>query len=196
MIVYVFLADGFEEIEAICPIDILRRGNVKVVTVGVTGKTITGSHGIPFTADMEIGEIDPKAPFDMVVLPGGMPGTDNLQSNEMVKAFVRTALANRKYIGAICAAPKILGAMGILSGVKATCYPGYEAELKGAVLAKESVVTDGEIITAKGAGVALEFGFELLAALTDRATAGKIAASMQAWMDASMQTCMDASMQA
>jgi 4-methyl-5(b-hydroxyethyl)-thiazole monophosphate biosynthesis len=179
MIVYVFLADGFEEIEAICPIDILRRGNVEVVTVGVTGKTVTGSHGIAITADKEIGELDPSASYDMVMLPGGMPGTDNLQKNETVKLFIENTLKNGGYIAAICAAPKILGEMGILSGKRAICFPGYESELKGAVIASESVVRDGKIITAKGAGVALEFGFELLTALTDRSTADKISAIMQ-----------------
>ncbi|MDR0943780.1 MAG: DJ-1/PfpI family protein [Ruminococcus sp.] len=179
MIVYVFLADGFEEIEAICPIDILRRGNVNVVTVGVTGKLVTGSHGITVTADKEIGELDLKTPFDMIVLPGGMPGTDNLQANETVKMFITEAQKRYRYIAAICAAPKILGAMGVLSGSRVTCYPGYEDELNGVVTTIESVVRDGKIITAKGAGVALEFGFELLAALTDRTTAHKIAASMQ-----------------
>jgi 4-methyl-5(b-hydroxyethyl)-thiazole monophosphate biosynthesis len=179
MIVYVFLADGFEEIEAICPIDILKRGGVTVVTVGVTGKTVTGSHGIPFTADKEIGELDPSAPYDMIMLPGGMPGTDNLQKNEIVRTFIRTAFESGKFIAAICAAPKILGEMGILSGKRATCFPGYESELKGAVIASESVVHNGKIITAKGAGVALEFGFELLAALTDRTAAAKVSASMQ-----------------
>jgi 4-methyl-5(b-hydroxyethyl)-thiazole monophosphate biosynthesis len=179
MIVYAFLADGFEEIEAICPIDILRRGNVEVVTVGVTGKTVTGSHGIPFTADKEIGELDLSSSPDMILLPGGMLGTNNLQKNETVILFIENVLKTGGYITAICAAPKILGAMGILSGKRATCFPGFESELKGAVIASESVVRDGKIITAKGAGVALEFGFELLAALTDRPTADKIAATMQ-----------------
>jgi 4-methyl-5(b-hydroxyethyl)-thiazole monophosphate biosynthesis len=179
MIVYVFLADGFEEIEAFCPIDILRRGNVSVVTVGVTGKMVTGSHGIAVTADKEIGELTPSVPFDMIMLPGGMPGTDNLQKNEMVKEFIIEAGRHNRYLAAICAAPKILGEMDILSGSRATCFPGYESELKGAILSSESVVRDGKIITAKGAGVALEFGFELLAALTDRSTAAKAASSMQ-----------------
>ncbi|MDR0987558.1 MAG: DJ-1/PfpI family protein [Ruminococcus sp.] len=177
--VYVFLADGFEEIEAICPTDILRRANVLVQTVGVPGKTVTGSHGIPVTADLSISEIKLDDALEMIVLPGGMPGTDNLQKDPGVNNALDFAAQNDIYIAAICAAPKILGAKGLLNGKKATCFPGYEEELKGAEIVDKSVVTNGKIITAKGAGAALLFGFELTKALKGQETAEKIARVMQ-----------------
>ncbi|MDR0904294.1 MAG: DJ-1/PfpI family protein [Ruminococcus sp.] len=177
--VYVFLADGFEEIEAISPIDILRRAGVSVQTVGVTGKTVTGSHGIMITADITAGEIKLDDDLEMVVLPGGLPGADNLQKDDIVNKALKFASDNNKYISAICAAPKILGAAGLLTGKKATCFPGYEQELIGAEATGESVVTDGKIVTAKGAGVASLFGFELVKVLKGQETAEKIAKAMQ-----------------
>jgi 4-methyl-5(b-hydroxyethyl)-thiazole monophosphate biosynthesis len=190
--VYVFLADGFEEIEAICPIDILRRGQISVTTVGVTGKTVTGSHGIPITSDITIEEFETNAESLrsdisadntdstlMLLLPGGMPGADNLQSNKILEDALISANNNGSYIAAICAAPKILGALGLLSGKKATCFPGYENMLTGATATGESIVTDGNIITSKGAGAALEFGFELVRVLKGNAIAEKIRETMQ-----------------
>jgi 4-methyl-5(b-hydroxyethyl)-thiazole monophosphate biosynthesis len=177
--VYVFLADGFEEIEAISPIDILRRGGVAVKTVGVTGKVVTGSHGIPVTADIVPDEIKLDDTLQMAVLPGGLPGANNLQDSATVKNAVRFAYEQKRFVAAICAAPKILGAMGIVNGRKATCFPGFETELKGAEITGDYVVRDGSIITAKGAGAASDFGFELLAALTSQGNSDKIRASMQ-----------------
>jgi 4-methyl-5(b-hydroxyethyl)-thiazole monophosphate biosynthesis len=178
IMVYVFLADGFEEIEAISPIDILRRAGVLVKTVGVSGKTATGNHGITVTADIQMSEIKLDGSLEMVVLPGGLPGANNLQNNEDVVNAMNYAAQNERYIAAICAAPKILGANGLLKGKKATCFPGYEDELTGAITTPESVVTDGNIITAKGAGAALLFGFELVKALKGQDTADKIRAVM------------------
>jgi 4-methyl-5(b-hydroxyethyl)-thiazole monophosphate biosynthesis len=177
--VYVFLADDFEEIEAICPIDILRRAGVPVKTVGVGGKTVTGKHGIAVTADILTSEIELDESLEMVVLPGGMPGADKLQNSEDVINALNFAARNDRFIAAICAAPKILGANDLLHGKKATCFPGYEGELAGAITTGESVVTDGRIITAKGAGAALLFGFELVKALRGQDAADKISAAMQ-----------------
>jgi 4-methyl-5(b-hydroxyethyl)-thiazole monophosphate biosynthesis len=179
IMVYAFLADGFEEIEAISPIDILRRAGILVKTVGVGGKTVTGNHSITVTADILPSEIELDERLEMVVLPGGMPGADNLQNCEEVVNALNFAAKNERYIAAICAAPKILGANGLLCGKKATCFPGYEKELAGALVTSESVVTDGNIITAKGAGAALLFGFELVSALKGKETAEKIRAAMQ-----------------
>lgn len=176
--IYVFLADGFEEMEAIAPIDILRRAELQVKTVGVTGKQITGSHGITVTADLEIGQVTTDE-IEAVILPGGMPGTLNLEKNPIVKACVEYAAKNDCYVGAICAAPSILGHMGLLSGKHAVCFPGFEGELTGAAVSDERVCVDGKIVTAKGAGVAVEFGLKLAELLADKQTAEKLFASMQ-----------------
>ncbi len=159
--IYLFLAEGFEEIEALCPLDLLRRAGLDVTTVGVTGKTVTGAHGIPVTADITETEFDPTD-LSMVVLPGGMPGTKHLDASLIVHRAIDFALANQKPLAAICAAPMILGKRGILEGKEATCFPGFEEYLRGATLSGRSVVRDGDIITAKGMGVALPFGLALV----------------------------------
>lgn len=176
--VYVFLAEGFEEIEALAPVDILRRGDVEVKTVGIGSKTVTGSHNISVSCDLSENDIDLDG-VDAIVLPGGMPGTLNLEKNKTVQEAIDFAYKNKKIIGAICAAPSILGKKGILEGKKATCFPGFENELYGARVLDMPAVRDGEIITACGAGAALEFGFELLAALKDKLTAGKLRRNMK-----------------
>lgn len=161
--VLVFLADGFEEIEAITPVDILRRSGAEVLTVGVGGKHIKGVHDIIVQADADID--DDMSDFDMLVLPGGMPGTDNLERNEKVINLVKKAYSEGKYIGAICAAPKILGALGMVEGKNATVFPPYESSLKGAEVTCEPVTVDGNIITARGAGSASDFAFALVGVL-------------------------------
>ncbi|MBR4073732.1 MAG: DJ-1/PfpI family protein [Clostridia bacterium] len=163
--IYVFLADGFEEAEAICPVDILRRGGVEVKTVGVTGKTVMGSHSIPVVADITLDEVTTEN-LKGVVLPGGLPGTTNLEKNETVQKFLDFAYDNDLFIGAICAAPSVLGHKGFLKGKKAICFPGFEKELEGADIIDVPAVRDGKIITGWGAGGAFEFGFALLAAIT------------------------------
>jgi 4-methyl-5(b-hydroxyethyl)-thiazole monophosphate biosynthesis len=172
------LANGFEELEAIAPIDILRRGGVDVKTVGIDDKTITGAHGIPFICDMHFIDVDGKN-IEGVVLPGGMPGTKNLADSPFVSGTLKFAVNQGLIIGAICAAPSVLGGLGLLKGKKATCFPGFEDKLTGAEIADDYVVRDGNFITAKGAGVAAEFGFALLEAFTDKANAEKIKAAMQ-----------------
>lgn len=162
--VYVFLANGFEEIEAITPIDLLRRAGVDVTSVGVTGKTVEGSHKIKVDADITIDEVTTDG-LEMIVLPGGNPGYKNLESNKTVVDYINFAKDNDLYVSAICAAPSILGRLGILEGKNATVYPGMEDELKGANYEKQEVVVDGKIITSRGAGTAIAFAGALIAAL-------------------------------
>ena len=176
--IYIFLAEGFEEMEALAPVDILRRAGLDVTTVGVTGKIVSGSHKIPVTADITADEVD-FSDMDAVVLPGGLPGTNNLEASDMVKKSVEYCISNDKYVAAICAAPSILGHMGILEGKKATCFPGFDKELKGAEYTADSVTVDGKIITGKGAGVSIDFALKLAEILKDKETADKLFASMQ-----------------
>ncbi|MBR1472062.1 MAG: DJ-1/PfpI family protein [Lachnospiraceae bacterium] len=174
----VFLADGFEEVEAIAPIDILRRGGVEVTTVSIMGRTaVHGSHGIDVTADTVLEEADLDS-MDMLILPGGKKGTENEEACAPLTAKVKEFHAAGKYVAAICAAPTILGHLGILEGKKATCYGGLEGELKGAETLADPVVVDGHIITSRGMGTATQFGLKLLEIFTDAATAQKMAAAV------------------
>lgn len=160
--IYVFLANGFEETEALAPVDLLRRAGKKVVTVGVGDNIITGSHGIPVVTDTIAQEIRLDEELEMIVLPGGMPGTLNLEKSEYVQKAVDYCVQNNRFIGAICAAPSILGHKGLLNGKKAVCYTGFETQLDGAVIGDDAVEEDGIFITARGAGAAIEFGLKLV----------------------------------
>lgn len=162
--VYLFLANGFEEIEALCPLDLLRRAGVSVTTVGIGGDLITGAHGITVRADIPDTMYRDSKP-DMVILPGGMPGASNLDASHAVEMALRAASRNNAFLAAICAAPMVLGKRGYLNGKRAICFPGFEDHLLGATVATERVVTDGKIITAAGMGVALDFGLALVSAL-------------------------------
>ena len=177
--IYVFLAEGFEEIEALAPVDILRRAGKDVRMIGVGGKTVRGSHGIPVVCDDVIDAVALSDKPEAVILPGGMPGTNNLECNDTVRDFVRDAYADGRLVCAICAAPSVPGHMGLLEGRKATCFPGFEQALLGADVTGESVCRDGNIVTAKGAGVALEFGFAIVQALCGADAAEKLRVSMQ-----------------
>ena len=179
--VYMFLADGFEEVEALCPLDILRRAGLEVTTVGVGGKdTIRGAHGITVQADIPDVLYRDSTP-DMIILPGGMPGSGNLDESKTVDAALRAAARKGAFLCAICAAPMVLGKRGYLNGKKAVCYPGFEQYLEGATVSEnETVVRDGNVITAKGMGVALEFGLELVRALKNDSTAEQIKNSILA----------------
>ncbi len=171
--VYMFLAEGFEEVEALCPLDLLRRAGVNIITVGVGSKNICGAHGIRVEADVRDKEfVYEKA--DMIILPGGMPGTFNLYTSPAVHEAIEKTVNCDGYIAAICAAPSILGMLGLLDGKEATCYPGFEEKLKGAVISYKKVVRDGKIITAAGMGVALEFGLELVKVLCGEAVSEKL----------------------
>ena len=177
--VYLFLADGFEECEALCPLDILRRGGIEVKTVGVGKEYITGTHGITVKADILESQIVLDENLEGVILPGGMPGTNNLEQSKTVKQAVTFANEKERLVCAICAAPKILGGMGLLMGKNAICFPGFEKDLSGAKLSNNFVVQDGNIITAKGAGVAFQFGFKILENLTDKNTVADLRKKMQ-----------------
>ncbi len=156
-----FLAQGFEETEALCPLDLMRRAELDVTTVGIGGKRIKGSHGITVEADITDGEYT-GASLDMIFLPGGMPGTLGLAASDTVIGAIRNAEECGAYIAAICAAPSILGDMGLLNGKKAVCYPGFEDRLVGAEIPDRGVVLDGKLLTAKGMGAALNMGLEIV----------------------------------
>lgn len=175
--IYVFLAEGFEETEAVTPIDMLRRAGKEVVTVSVSGKTVTGSHGIPVVCDITVNEAV-KDGLEMIILPGGMPGTKNLEASAEVRSFIEYCRDNGLFIGAICAAPSVIGKMGLLEGKKSVCYPSFEEFLKGAEIPDVPAVRDGNIITARGAGAALEFSYELISVVCDADTAEKLAGSI------------------
>lgn len=176
--IYCFLAEGFEEVEALAPVDILRRAELEVVIVGVGSKTVTSSHGINVVADIEEKDVTTDN-MDAIILPGGMPGTLNLEKSPIVKASVQYCFDNKKLIGAICAAPSILGHMGLLDGKKATCYPGFDTQLNCKEYTALPVTVDGDIITGKGMGAAVEFGLALLSYIKGEPRAAKLKASLQ-----------------
>ncbi|MCD8282414.1 MAG: DJ-1/PfpI family protein [Prevotella sp.] len=178
--VYVILADGFEEVEAFAPVDILRRAGVPVETVGIKeSRYVTSAHSVVVKADNLLRESD-LLDAKMIVLPGGMPGAENLAAcYRLGKALV--AHDKRKgLIGAICAAPMVLGKLGLLDGLRATCYPGFEKYLTGAFYTGEKVVIDHNIITAYGPGAAFEFGYTLLSYFTDLNSVKRLRAGMMA----------------
>lgn len=159
---YVFLAAGFEEIEAIATLDILRRASLNVESVSISNdKDVTGAHGITVEADRLFWEVD-FSEADMLILPGGMPGTKNLNAHEELKALLLAHSKAGKQLAAICAAPMIMGQLGILEGKEATCYPGNEVHLKGAILSEYMIVQDSNVITASGPGVAAEFALQIV----------------------------------
>ena len=171
--IVVLLANGFEEIEALTPVDVLRRAGLEVVSCGLSGIKVRGSHGITVIADTLPEDID-ISKVDMVILPGGMPGATNIDSHHFTDKIIAATIENGGRLAAICAAPLVLGRRGLLEGKKATCYPGFEEELRGATVTGEGVVTDGSITTAKGMGVALEFAKELVRLMVDEAKANEI----------------------
>ena len=157
----ILLADGFEEIEALTPLDVLRRAGLNVKTVAIGSKIAVGSHGIAVVCDMNADEVD-LTEVTTVIFPGGMPGSLNLDASPFSDKIISAVLKNGGRLAAICAAPLVLGRRGLLDGKRAVCYPGFEDELKGAEIPSESVVTDGNITTARGMGVALAFSLELV----------------------------------
>lgn len=178
MTAYILLAEGFEELEALSPADLLRRAGVEVKLVGVTGKTVFGAHQIGVETDISMDEVD-WAKADAIILPGGMPGTTNLYADARVTAAVRRCCEENRIVAAICAAPSIiLGGMGLLEGRRATCYPGMENGMKGALPTGDTCVRDGNIITACGVGGALDFACALVEALCGEAEARRIAESV------------------
>ena len=156
----ILLADGFEEIEALTPLDVLRRAGLDAKTVGVTSKIAVGSHGIPVVCDLLADEVNTDE-VSAVIFPGGMPGSLNLDASSFSDKIIEAVNKKGGIIAAICAAPLVLGRRGLLNGKKATCYPGFEKELKGAIYTAESVTVDANIVTGRAMGVALEFSLVL-----------------------------------
>lgn len=172
--VYILLAPGFEEAEALVPADILRRAKIETVLVSVTGEPVTGSHGIIVTADIALDRIDLSS-AKMVVLPGGGPGYKNLGKEARVEQLVREAAEKDLWVAAICASPTLLGRWGLLDGKDAVCYPGMEEGLTGArARMDQGVVVDGKIITGRAAGAAFDFGLALVEALAGKVEADKV----------------------
>jgi 4-methyl-5(b-hydroxyethyl)-thiazole monophosphate biosynthesis len=178
MSVFLFLAEGFEETEAVTTIDILRRGNVDVTTVSVTGKhAVAGAHGIPVVADQLFDATD-FSKGAMLVLPGGMPGAKHLNEHEGLRKLILQYDKEGKGIAAICAAPIIPGGLNLLQNKRATVYPGYEESLAGAIVTSASTVKDGNIITAKGPGSVFDFGLAIVTELAGQEKANEIAVAM------------------
>lgn len=177
--IYAFLAEGFEEVECLAVVDLLRRAKFEVTLVSITGeKAVTGSHHITVQADSLFEDIDPQKP-DLLFLPGGVPGTPNLAAHQGLTNLLKTHAAKGKRLAAICAAPSILGSLDLLKGKKATCYPGWEDKLTGAQYQPDPVVTDGMITTAKGLGAAFDLGLELIALMIDQQTSNDIKSKIQ-----------------
>lgn len=174
--IVLFLAEGFEEAEAVIPCDILRRGGVEVLTCSVTDKReVVGAHGIPVLADTVIGELgEPEG----IILPGGMPGTTNLAASAELKSLILRLNDEKKLLCAICAAPTVYGKMGLLKNEKATCYPGMEKELFAKSFSKKSVCRSGNFVTSRGPGTAFDFGFEILEILKGKAVVKALRAAM------------------
>ncbi len=176
--VYVFLAEGFEEVEALIPVDLLRRSGVAVQTVGVTGKTVVSSHQVPITADVLPEEVDLDT-AEMIYLPGGLPGAHNLHDSAFVRECIEKMDARGAYIAAICAAPSVvLGKMGMLNGRCATCYPGMESGMEGAEAKPVPFVQDGHFITGRGAGAAFALGLQMCELLCGKQKADATAAAV------------------
>lgn len=177
----VFLADGFEEIEAIAPIDIMRRAGIDVTTISVTTtKEVKGAHGIILHADCLFAKID-FSNADLLFLPGGMPGTKNLEAHDGLKQLLLKHANEGKKLAAICAAPSILGKLGLLKGKEAVCFPGFEETLNGAILSDKKVVQSGNIITGKAAGAAVEFALKLVENLKGKSAAEQVGSSIFAF---------------
>ena len=173
--VYVFLGTGFEETEAITPIDLLRRSGAEVLTVGISGKTVYGGHGIGVEADIPIEQLEPEK-ADMIVLPGGLGGVASIQGCQQALDAIKIMYEQGRFVAAICAAPTILAQLHITDGKQAVCYPGCEAQMGSARMRTDlACVTDGKVITAASAGCAVPFGLALIEALKGKEAADKIA---------------------
>lgn len=171
---YIFLAEGFEEAEAMIPVDILRRADIEIDTVSVTGeKIVTSSHRVPVVADKLFSEITVKAD-DYLILPGGMPGTTHLMAHEGLNLLIKKHYDAGNEVAAICAAPSVLGKLGILEGKEAIVFPGFEHNLLGATISTKSVVKSDNVITGKGMGVAIPFALKIVETIKGKETADKV----------------------
>lgn len=175
----IFLASGFEECEALITVDLLRRANIHVTMISIDNqKTVTGSHNITVYADAVLSEFYHEL-FDCIIMPGGMPGTAHLMESDKITEITRKHHAEGKVLAAICAAPSVYGVLNLLVGKQATCFPGFEENLKHAIVTSDKVVQDGNIITAKGLGAAFEFAYAIIKTLINKDTADKILYTIQ-----------------
>lgn len=172
--IYLFLAEGFEEIEALTPLDFVRRADLQIQTVGLSSRWVTGAHHIQVLADCLLEEVK-EDDIEMLILPGGMPGTKYLKESVQLQEIIQRAVKQRVPIASICAAPSVLGEKGYLQGMTATCYPGFEESLFGATFVDKKVVVDPPFITARGAGCAMEFAFAIIKTLISEDKAREIA---------------------
>lgn len=173
--VYILLGTGFEETEAIAPLDLLRRAGIPVMTVGLNGKIVYGGHGIGVEADISLGEMDLTA-MDMIVLPGGLGGVASIRASQEALDAIRFAWDNDKYVAAICAGPTVLADLGLVSGKKATCYPGCESGMADAMIVENAAsIRDGKLITGTSAGCAVSFGLALIEALKGKEVSEAVA---------------------
>lgn len=174
----IFMADGCEEIEGLTVVDLVRRAGIEIEMISVNGKkSVTGSHKITFQTDIDKADADYTS-YDGIVLPGGMPGTTHLMEDETVNRVIREFASKGKLVAAICAAPSVLGNAGLLAGKTATCYPGVEGKLTGADFVTDPVAKDGNIITSRGLGTAIDFAAEIVAYLKDQETAKSLKESI------------------
>lgn len=174
----IFMADGCEEIEGLTVVDLVRRAGIEIEMISVSGeKSVTGSHKIAFQTDVSKADAD-FASYDGIVLPGGMPGTTHLMEDETVNRVIKEFAQDGKLVAAICAAPSVLGNAGLLEGKTATCYPGVEGKLTGANFVTNSVAKDGNIITSRGLGTAIDFAAEIVAYLNGKIVADKLKTSI------------------
>lgn len=174
----IFLANGFEEMEALGTVDILRRGGIEVTTVSITSNpVVSGAHHIPVTADTTLDKATLTG-ADALILPGGMPGAANLDASEPVKEALLQQYREGRIVAAICAAPMVLGGLGLLKGRNATCYPGFEPKLIGATVTGNAVEVSDNVITGKGPGLVNNFGLALVAAIKSKAVAEEVAAGL------------------
>ena len=173
--IYMLLGTGFEETEAVAPLDLLRRANLTIQTVGINGKTVYGSHGIGIEADIQLGEMD-LPQLEMIILPGGLGGVASIRASKEAMEAIRFAHENGKFLAAICAGPTVLADLGITDGKNCTCYPGCEGQMGNAVMQENAAaVIDGKLITGTSAGCAVSFGLKLIEALLGAEEANRIA---------------------
>ncbi len=176
---YMFFAEGFEEVEAIATLDVIKRAGIEIESVGIDSLEITGAHNIKIVCDKVVSDICVSDSLTGIILPGGMPGTTNLINSQTVNDFIDFCAEKELLICAICAAPMILGRKNLLNGCKAVCFPGFEDELTGAEISDKFVCRDGNIITAKGMGSAVNFGLEIVASIKGRDVADNLKATLQ-----------------
>ena len=175
--VYIILGTGFEDMEAVCPCDILRRGGVEVQFAGIGGRLVTGGNGVTVQTDCTVEEIDFEK-LEMIVLPGGMGGVHSILASETALNAVKWAYENEKYVAAICAGPTILAKLGVTDGKRATVYPGMEDQMGSAVMQDANAVRDGKVLTGRAPGAAMDFGLLLLQTLKDAETAARVQSGM------------------